>query len=131
MGCHGGHKEVTQLLLRAGASVDQTSKEGFTPLSVACDGGHNKVAELLLRAGARGHQEEKVEQCSICLDPVRTDCPQFKKVKPCQHRFHLNCIQVNTELVSINFSLMVSIYIFRTGSTRVGGPAPSVGKSWD
>ena len=72
---------------------------------------------------------EEEELCSICLDPFAPGGPDCKEVKPCKHRFHLHCIQVNSELVSNVLSLMVSIYICRAGSTMVRGSAPTVGQS--
>ena len=39
-------------------------------------------------------EEEEVDECSICLDPVIPGDPNYKVLKPCKHRFHLHCIQV-------------------------------------
>ena len=50
---------MAQLLLDAGASVDQSNKEGVTPLMVACQKGHKEVAQLLLDARANVDQSNK------------------------------------------------------------------------
>ena len=35
------------------------------------------------------------EECSICLEPCSAGDTDTKELKPCHHRFHLHCIQVN------------------------------------
>jgi ankyrin repeat protein len=50
--CQNGHKDIAQLLLRAGADKNSALKSGATPLFMACLTGHKDVLELLLRAGA-------------------------------------------------------------------------------
>ena len=39
--------------------------------------------------------EEEEDECSICLEPLMPGDPDHKELKPCQHKFHLHCIQVN------------------------------------
>jgi hypothetical protein len=49
---HGGHLEIVDMLLRAGATVDLPSGEGHTALFMAVIGNHPKVVKRLLEAGA-------------------------------------------------------------------------------
>ncbi|KAI8494515.1 positive regulation of extrinsic apoptotic signaling pathway via death domain receptors protein [Branchiostoma belcheri] len=49
----GGHVDVAELLLKAGAQVDSRNKFEYTPLHYAAEEGHVGVAELLLKAGAQ------------------------------------------------------------------------------
>jgi len=56
--CHG-HTEVAKLLLRKGADIHATNKDGKTPLHIAAVEGQTKVAELLLREGANIHAKDK------------------------------------------------------------------------
>ena len=43
---------MAQLLVTAGASMDQAMNDGGTPLLIACQNGHPEVAQLLVTAGA-------------------------------------------------------------------------------
>jgi ankyrin repeat protein len=48
-----GFREITTILLEAGASIEMTDAEsGWTPLIFACYNGNPEVAEILLNAGA-------------------------------------------------------------------------------
>ena len=47
-----GHKEVVELLLKAGADPDKYSSQGSTPLNLAADRGYKEVVQLLLNSGA-------------------------------------------------------------------------------
>ena len=49
---HQGHEKCVQLLLDAGAVVDQAMNNGFTPLHTAAVNGNDKCVQLLLGAGA-------------------------------------------------------------------------------
>ncbi|WDK21587.1 hypothetical protein CGRA01v4_12877 [Colletotrichum graminicola] len=48
----GGHREIVQLLLDAGANVDAIGGECNTALQAASIGGHREIVQLLLNAGA-------------------------------------------------------------------------------
>ena len=53
-----GHQEVIEIavaefLLKKGAQVDTTEKNGCTPLHLAAQQGHTAVAESLLKKGAK------------------------------------------------------------------------------
>jgi ankyrin repeat protein len=50
--CAGGHLDVAQLLIAAGAEVDKANTNGDTPLHGACLFGSHHVAKLLLKHGA-------------------------------------------------------------------------------
>ena len=47
-----GHKEVVELLLRKGASIDLGMNNGTTPLYIASKCGHREVVDLLIKNGA-------------------------------------------------------------------------------
>jgi len=46
------HREIAELLVRAGANVKAVNRYGVTPLSLACTNGNAAMVELLLKAGA-------------------------------------------------------------------------------
>lgn len=48
----GGHLEVVELLLKAGAKVDFPEGEGYTALTIATTKNHPKLVQRLLSAGA-------------------------------------------------------------------------------
>merc|ERR1711937_838207 len=48
----GGHEKCVQLLLGAGAVVDQATNVGVTPLFMAAQKGQEVVGRLLLHSGA-------------------------------------------------------------------------------
>src|SRR2546423_5776647 len=48
----GGHIEVVEALLKAGANPDAWDRWSWTPLHRAAEGGHVRVVEALLKAGA-------------------------------------------------------------------------------
>jgi len=52
LACHGNELQKAALLLARGALVDQTMKNGATPLMVASIGGHTELVSLLLNYGA-------------------------------------------------------------------------------
>jgi ankyrin repeat protein len=47
-----GHTETVQRLLKAGANVNQQSKNGVTPVYFASRKGHTAVVQLLIENGA-------------------------------------------------------------------------------
>ena len=50
----GGHEEVVETLLRAGADADAKDRDGLTPLHCAALEGHPRVVEALRQAEADG-----------------------------------------------------------------------------
>ena len=48
----GGHKEVAELLIAAGADVDAMGGDRWTALLLAAGDGHKEIAELLIAKGA-------------------------------------------------------------------------------
>ena len=50
-----GHQGCLELLLDAGADINQQNRRGYTPLFVAVNGGHFFALRFLLRKGAAGH----------------------------------------------------------------------------
>ena len=49
----GGSREVTEILIKAGAKISARSKSGNTALKIALGEGHDDIIELLLGAGGR------------------------------------------------------------------------------
>jgi ankyrin repeat protein len=47
-----GHKEIVELLIAKGATVDSKKTDGWTPLHEATRKGHKEIVELLIRKGA-------------------------------------------------------------------------------
>jgi len=47
-----GHEGITEMLMKAGANIEQTSKDGSTPLLCACQRKLEGLVNALLRAGA-------------------------------------------------------------------------------
>jgi ankyrin repeat protein len=47
----GGHGDVVEALLKAGADVNATDLQGRTPTGLAVQAGHDDVADLLRRHG--------------------------------------------------------------------------------
>jgi len=56
---HGGHKEVAELLIAAGADVNARDEDGKTPFDVASN---DETADLLREHGAKTGAELKAEQ---------------------------------------------------------------------
>ena len=54
-----GHKEIVEILLRAGADKDKQDMSGSTPLHGSAFYGHKEVVEILLRAGADKDKQDK------------------------------------------------------------------------
>lgn len=48
----GGYEDVVQVLIEAGANVEQHNENGHTPLMEAASAGHVGVASILLNNGA-------------------------------------------------------------------------------
>ena len=55
----GGHEEVVEALLKAGAQVEAKDKDGGTPLHWAAEKGHEKAVGVLLKAGADIEAKDK------------------------------------------------------------------------
>ena len=48
----GGYEDVVQVLIAAGANVEEQNENGHTPLMESASAGHVGVAKILLDAGA-------------------------------------------------------------------------------
>ena len=57
----GGKKEITELLIGAGAEVNSTDEDGGTPLHFAAWKGHKEIVELLRKHGGKTYAELKAE----------------------------------------------------------------------
>ncbi len=47
-----GHKEIIELLIKAGANLNTATNTGITALFMAAQNGHKEIVELLIKAGA-------------------------------------------------------------------------------
>jgi uncharacterized protein len=54
-----GHKDVAELLLEEGASIDVQNLSGYTPLMAAAQTGHNRLVRFLLEKGANPNMATK------------------------------------------------------------------------
>ena len=63
----GGHTEVVQQLLQAGAHRDQDTVDGFTSMHLASKNGHEKVVCCLLQAGAANDTGDIFNQTPLHL----------------------------------------------------------------
>ena len=59
MAAQGGHKEVVQLLMDAGAHPEMTNLHGSTPLHAAAKSGHRDVVSHLLERGGEPNRANK------------------------------------------------------------------------
>ena len=66
--CMNGDAELTQLLIDAGADVDQCDDDLWTPVSVAARYGHDNCLEVLLKAVGDGCE---VAQALLALEMPR------------------------------------------------------------
>ena len=67
----GGHADVMQLLVDAGADIEAKDIQGATPLHFACMGGELDIVQKLLKAGA-----------DVCVvDDASTTCLMFAAVQ--------------------------------------------------
>ena len=56
--CDNGHLEIVEILLRAGADVNQLGKD-WRPLRIASSAGHLEIVNALLAAGAKVDEEDE------------------------------------------------------------------------
>ena len=56
----GGHREVIQLLLEAGASSTDENKSGFTPMHIAAKHGHHRIIEDYAKKGSLRQISKKI-----------------------------------------------------------------------
>ncbi|XP_063925909.1 uncharacterized protein LOC135139554 [Zophobas morio] len=48
----GGHKQIVDYLVKSGAEINRSDKEGFTPLYLAAQNGHEEIVKYLVKFGA-------------------------------------------------------------------------------
>ena len=75
-----GHLDVVQMLLEAGAKIDEPrTQDGTTPLFDAVQGGHLHIVRLLVEAGARKDAVADDGSTPLCLaaELNRLDIVQF------------------------------------------------------
>ena len=52
-------REIVEMLIHAGANVNQANRDGLTPLQYASRSVHTKIVEILIRAGANVNQANR------------------------------------------------------------------------
>jgi len=57
----GGHKEIVELFIAAGADVNTKDNDGKTPLDWAITGKYNETADLLRKHGGKTGAELEAE----------------------------------------------------------------------
>uniref|UniRef100_A0A6I8R1T7 Poly [ADP-ribose] polymerase n=1 Tax=Xenopus tropicalis TaxID=8364 RepID=A0A6I8R1T7_XENTR len=62
---HPKRKQITELLLRKGASVNEKNKDFMTPLHVAAERAHNDVVEVLHKHGAKMNALDTLGQTAL------------------------------------------------------------------
>uniref|UniRef100_A0A8C2XL59 Poly [ADP-ribose] polymerase n=1 Tax=Cyclopterus lumpus TaxID=8103 RepID=A0A8C2XL59_CYCLU len=62
---HPKRKQVTELLLRKGASVNEKNKDFMTPLHVAAERAHNDIMEVLQKHGAKVNAVDTLGQTAL------------------------------------------------------------------
>ncbi|XP_078252093.1 poly [ADP-ribose] polymerase tankyrase-1 [Rhinoraja longicauda] len=62
---HPKRKQVTELLLRKGANVNEKNKDFLTPLHVAAERAHNDVVEVLHKHGAKMNALDTLGQAAL------------------------------------------------------------------
>uniref|UniRef100_A0AAQ4PFW4 Poly [ADP-ribose] polymerase n=1 Tax=Gasterosteus aculeatus aculeatus TaxID=481459 RepID=A0AAQ4PFW4_GASAC len=62
---HPKRKQVTELLLRKGANINEKNKDFMTPLHVAAERAHNDILEVLQKHGAKVNAVDTLGQTSL------------------------------------------------------------------
>uniref|UniRef100_A0A7N8XJ29 Poly [ADP-ribose] polymerase tankyrase-1-like n=1 Tax=Mastacembelus armatus TaxID=205130 RepID=A0A7N8XJ29_9TELE len=63
---HPKRKQVTELLLRKGANVNEKNKDFMTPLHVAAERAHNDIMEVLQKHGAK-FKKKSIKKHRVCF----------------------------------------------------------------
>ena len=72
----GGHRECLELLIKAGADVNTTKKDGETALTAAAKGGNDELVELLIKEGANVNTVDKYGSTVLTMAAIngQTSC---------------------------------------------------------
>lgn len=62
---HAGNADIVQELLRSGAEVNASAKDGETALILACNKGHHKVVQILLNCDEVSKKEKRLTRASV------------------------------------------------------------------
>ena len=60
--CHGGHLEIVDILLEAGANINAVCLSGGTPLNRAIESSRVELVQYLLEKGIKLHTENRKGQ---------------------------------------------------------------------
>ena len=61
-----GHVDVAKLLIKAGAIVNQASKDGESPLYIAASNGHVDLVKVIIEAGGDVNQAKRQPIACTC-----------------------------------------------------------------
>ena len=130
---HGGHFDITDLLIQRGANIEITDKCGWKPLHLAATMGHFKIAKLFINKGAQpdvlslhhAAARNHTEIVRLFLDAgVRDECLPCKSENKSWcgtniNRFHLCMYETALHAAVSRNNLEMAKLILQYGTTSV------------